>query len=38
MNILEITLETPIGYTEIVRLKSEIETGGDYNFLIVRFS
>lgn len=35
MNILEITLENPIGYTEIVRLKSEIDTGRNYNFLII---
>jgi hypothetical protein len=35
MNILEITLENPIGYAEIVRLKSEIETGRDYYFLII---
>lgn len=35
MNILEITLENPIGYTEIVRLKSEIETGRNSNFLII---
>lgn len=35
MNILEITLENPIGYTEIVRLKSEIKTGKNYIFLII---
>ncbi|MCJ8292445.1 MAG: hypothetical protein HRT58_21360 [Crocinitomicaceae bacterium] len=35
MKILEITLENPISHTEIIRLKSEIETGRNYHFLLI---
>lgn len=35
MDILEISLENPIGYTEIVHLKSELEAVENCRFLII---
>ncbi|MFT6338116.1 MAG: hypothetical protein ACI86M_000831 [Saprospiraceae bacterium] len=35
MNLLEITLENPIGYDEVIRLRSELISAKRHDFLII---